>query len=70
MQPLHKVTIHHRQSSRTITYDVPEGEYILRCFESNGEKLPFSCRNGCCTTCAVRVLSVEIDLNYLSVSNT
>ncbi len=61
MKPLHKVTIHHRQKNRTITFDVPEGEYILHSFESHGEKLPFSCRNGCCTTCAVKVLSGEID---------
>ena len=61
MKPLHKVTIHYRQKNRTMTFDVPEGEYILRSFEANGEELPFSCRNGCCTTCAVRVLSGEID---------
>ena len=33
----------------------------MRCFESHGEELPFSCRNGCCTTCAVRILSGETD---------
>ena len=58
---LHKVTIHYRKVGRKITFDVPEGEYILRSFEAHGEQLPFSCRNGCCTTCAVRVLSGEID---------
>ncbi len=61
MKVLHKVTIHHRQAKRTISLNVPEGEYILRCFESQGEKLPFSCRNGCCTTCAVRILSGDMD---------
>ena len=61
MKPLHKVTIHYRKVGRTISFDVPEGEYILRCFEANGEELPFSCRNGCCTTCAVRVLSGQMD---------
>lgn len=61
MNQLHKVTIHHRRSGRTITFDVPEGEYILRSFESHGEGLPFSCRNGCCTTCAVKILSGELD---------
>ena len=61
MKPLHQVTIHYRQACRTITYDVPDGEYIFRCFEANGEELPFSCRNGCCTTCAVKVLSGDID---------
>ena len=61
MKSIHTVTIHYRQAGRKITFDVPEGEYILRSFESHGEELPFSCRNGCCTTCAVRVLSGEID---------
>ena len=61
MNELHKVTIHYRQTGRTISFDVPEGEYILRSFESHGEELPFSCRNGCCTTCAVKVLSGRID---------
>ncbi len=55
------ITVHHRQAKRTIVLEVPEGEYILRSFEDQGEPLPFSCRNGCCTACAVRVLSGSID---------
>ena len=55
------ITVHHRQAERTIVLEVPEGEYILRSFEDQGEPLPFSCRNGCCTTCAVRVLAGDID---------
>ena len=57
----HPITLHWRQQQRTIQLEVPEGEYILRSFEQQGEPLPFSCRNGCCTARAVRVISGEID---------
>jgi ferredoxin len=55
------ITVHWRQEQRTIRLDVPEGDYILRSFEAQGQPLPFSCRNGCCTACAVRVINGEID---------
>jgi ferredoxin len=61
MAQLYPITVHWRQEQRTIQLDVPEGDYILRSFEAQGQPLPFSCRNGCCTACAVRVLSGEID---------
>lgn len=57
----HRITVHWRQEGRTIHHDVPDGEYILRSFERQGDPLPFSCRNGCCTTCAVRILDGEMD---------
>jgi len=59
--PRHTITVHWRQQGRTIRHPVPEGAYILRSFEEQGDPLPFSCRNGCCTACAVRVLSGSID---------
>ncbi|MFN4867591.1 MAG: 2Fe-2S iron-sulfur cluster-binding protein [Cyanobium sp.] len=55
------ITVHWRQTGRVITHEVPEGETILRSFEQQGDPLPFSCRNGCCTACAVRVLKGSID---------
>ena len=61
MKTSHPITIHWRQTGRVITHEVPEGDYILRSFEQQGDPIPFSCRNGCCTTCAVRVLEGEID---------
>jgi ferredoxin len=39
---------------------VPSDRYILHTSEHQGVELPFACRNGACTTCAVRVLSGEI----------
>ena len=57
----HPVTVHWRQEGRVITHLVPEGDYILRSFEQQGDPLPFSCRNGCCTACAVRVINGSID---------
>ena len=61
MKPSHPITIHWRQTGQVITHEVPEGDYILRSFEHQGDPIPFSCRNGCCTTCAVRVLEGQID---------
>lgn len=51
-----------RDRAKNITYSlqVPDDRYILQSAEKQGTELPFSCRNGACTTCAVRVLSGEI----------
>jgi ferredoxin len=54
------VRIHNRQTDTWHTLDVPENRYILHSVEAQGEALPFSCRNGACTTCAVRVISGDL----------
>lgn len=56
----HTIQIRDRASGITRTMQVPEDRYILTSAEKQGTELPFSCRNGACTTCAVRVLSGEI----------
>ncbi len=61
MTTTHKITIHNKQENSSRTLEVPDGEFILRFFESKGEKIPFSCRNGCCTTCAVKIISGTLD---------
>ena len=61
MKTTHKVIIHFRQKDQSYALDVPHGENILQFFELSGIKLPFLCRNGCCTTCAVRILSGVIE---------
>lgn len=55
-----KVRIHHRQSGRVYTVEVPDDRYILQTAENQGADLPFSCRNGACTACAVRIRSGEV----------
>ena len=60
MVQTHTITVHNRQTGETHTLEVPEDRYILHTAENRGVQLPFSCRNGACTTCAVRVLSGDI----------
>lgn len=60
MARTHTVRIHDRQEGTYHTVEVPEDRYILHTAESQGVELPFSCRNGACTTCAVRVISGEL----------
>jgi len=56
----HRVLIHHRQSHQDYTVIVDDDRYVLHQAEEQGYELPFSCRNGACTACAVKVLSGEI----------
>ncbi len=60
MSKFHTVTIRDRNSNRNYRVTVPEDQYILQTAEQQGAKLPFSCRNGACTSCAVKIISGEI----------
>ncbi|NJL48272.1 MAG: 2Fe-2S iron-sulfur cluster binding domain-containing protein [Leptolyngbyaceae cyanobacterium SM2_5_2] len=60
MPRTYTVTVHHRGTGQIHRFQVPEDRYILQTGESQGVDLPFACRNGACTTCAVRVLSGEV----------
>jgi ferredoxin len=61
MAVLHQVTVHDREQGITHRAELPEGSYVLQGFEALGTTLPFSCRNGCCTACAVRVLEGSLE---------
>ncbi len=60
MTRTHQIQIHDRQTGKDYTVTVPEDRYILQSAENQGVDLPFSCRNGACTTCAVRVISGDL----------
>lgn len=60
MVQTHTIKVYNRQTGTSHTLEVPEDRYILHTAKHNGTELPFSCRNGACTTCAVRVISGEI----------
>ena len=57
MKKTFKVTIKNKETGKIYQQEVSSEEYILKEFEKKGFKLAFSCRNGCCTSCAVKVKS-------------
>ncbi len=61
MTQLHTVRIKYRQTGTEHELTVPDDRYILHCVENQGVDLPFSCRNGACTACAVRVISGHLE---------
>ena len=60
MTKVYQITIRDRNTGETHTVEVPEDRYILQTAEKQDTPLPFSCRNGACTTCAVKIISGEI----------
>ncbi len=60
MKKNYKVTIRNKKTGEIFQETVSNEEYILKQFEKKGLDLPFSCRNGCCTSCAVKIISGKV----------
>lgn len=58
--PVHKVKIYNHYQDTVIDVEVPEDRYILWEAEDKGLELPYACRMGCCTACAVRIKEGEM----------
>ena len=56
----YQIKIYNRKTDTYHQITVPSDRYILHSAENQGLELPFSCRNGACTACAVRVKSGDL----------
>lgn len=69
-QPTQRVSLTSRQLTRPLFAPPLRGRYILWEAEDAGLELPYACRMGCCTACAVRVKSGELrQVEALGVSS-
>lgn len=57
----YKITINDPVNNKVSTFSIPEDRYIWHSMDDQDAGYPSSCRNGCCTTCAVKVTSGEVN---------
>ena len=57
MNKTYTVKIRDRATGKLHIVEVREDQYILQTAEKQDAMLPFLCRNGACTSCAVKVIS-------------
>jgi ferredoxin len=69
MATSYKVRLYNETQGIDQTIDVSDDRYILETAEEAGMELPFSCRQGVCSTCTVKMISGKVDQSegsYLS----
>ncbi len=59
--PRYRVEVRDKAKGITHTLDIPSDRYIWSALAESGADVPSSCRNGCCTTCAVRIQSGSVE---------
>ena len=65
----YKIRLSNEAEAIDQTVDIPEDEYILATAEAAGMELPFSCRQGVCSTCTGKLVTGTVDQSegsYLS----
>ena len=60
MTKTYTVKINERATGKHYTVEVPKDRYILETAEQQGAQLPFLCRNGACTSCAVKIIAGQL----------
>mmetsp|Transcript_1292 Transcript_1292/g.3943 ORF Transcript_1292/g.3943 Transcript_1292/m.3943 type:complete len:160 (+) Transcript_1292:63-542(+) len=56
----YKISVKDPRNGQIYTAEVPEDRYIYFYMTEQGMDLPAQCRNGCCTTCAVKLSKGEV----------
>jgi ferredoxin len=69
MASSYQVRLYNEAQGIDQTIEVPDETYILETAEEQGMELPYSCRQGVCSTCTVKTIKGEVDQSegsYLS----